>query len=179
MGFCNPVFSPNLLPFSSTVKPSKCPSFLYKTKAVSVPSISAASISYPPPPQSLDVDCLEDEFGGHGVTFEGIGDSCVAKMGLENGSSAILMLPSGLVTSYKASMWHGGTDELLHSSVSEATGGAAIEGGVSLAFNFASCDGYDNQVSWTPTNWALQDIRGDSQDSIQVCFLVMLLNFRK
>ncbi|KAH7522775.1 hypothetical protein FEM48_Zijuj07G0174200 [Ziziphus jujuba var. spinosa] len=173
MASCSPVFSPTLLPFSSTIKPSKCPYFHYKTKELLVPSISVASISYPLPPQPLNVDYLENEFSGHGVTFEGIGESCVAKMGLENGSSAILMLPSGLITSYKAAMWHGGTDELLHSSVSEdASGAAAIEGGVSLAFNLASFDGDGDgdgdQVSCTPTNWAVQDIRGDSKDSIQV-----------
>ncbi|KAF4346466.1 hypothetical protein F8388_023324 [Cannabis sativa] len=38
-------------------------------------------------------------------------------MALENGSTSIVMLPSGLITSYKAAMWHGGTDEMLHSSV--------------------------------------------------------------
>lgn len=126
-----------------------------------------ASIPYQP----INVDYLEEEFSGHGVTFQGIGENCVAKMGLENGSTAILMLPSGLITSYKAAMWHGGTDEMLHSSVTEEDEvkgpvAAAIQGGVSLDLDFTSGDG----VSWSPSNWALQNIRGTSEDSIQVFF---------
>lgn len=117
------------------------------------------------------MDYLEGEFSGHGVTFEGIGDSCVAKMGLENGSTATLMLPSGLITSYKAPMWHGGNVELLHTSVSEEeNGGAVIQGGVSLALN---CCG-DDEVSWTPSNWALLNIRGNAQETIQVCVRIIL-----
>lgn len=112
------------------------------------------------------MDYLEGEFSGHGVTFEGIGDSCVAKMGLDNGSTATLMLPTGLITSYKTPMWHGGTVELLHTSVSEGDEGeAVIQGGVSLALN---CDDGDNEVPWSPSSWALRDIRGHSKDSIKV-----------
>ncbi|XWS58271.1 hypothetical protein CRYUN_Cryun08bG0019600 [Craigia yunnanensis] len=125
------------------------------------PFPSVASIPYQP----INVDYLEREFSGHGVTFEGIGDSCVAKIGLDNGSTVTLMLPSGLITSYKAPMWHGGTVELLHTSVSEGDEGeAVIQGGVSLALN---CEG-DNEVSWSPSCWALRDIRGNSKDSIKV-----------
>ncbi|KAK8508783.1 hypothetical protein V6N12_034887 [Hibiscus sabdariffa] len=73
-----------------------------------------ASVPYQP----INVEYLEGEFSGHWVSFEGIGDNCVAKMGLDSGSRATLMLPSGLITSYKVLMWHGGTVELLHTSVS-------------------------------------------------------------
>ncbi|KAL5567465.1 hypothetical protein UlMin_024040 [Ulmus minor] len=169
---CRPLFSPNSIPFPTTktsnykhIFPS-CP-FLSSSKTNEIKKrelvepISVASIPYQP----INVDYLETEFSGHGVTFEGIGDDCVAKMGLENGSSAILMLPSGLITSYKAAMWHGGTDEMLQSSVAaEEDGGAAVQGGVSLALDIASSDG----VSWSPSYWALQNIRGNSQESIQV-----------
>jgi hypothetical protein len=121
-----------------------------------------ASIPYQP----INVDYLEEEFSGHGVTFERLSDSCVAKMTVENGSSVTLMLPSGLITSYKARMWHGGTVELLQTSVLEGEdGSAAIRGGVSPAFNFDS----DGEISWSPSTWALKDIRGDSHDTIQVC----------
>ena len=41
-----------------------------------------------------------------------------------------------------------------------------IDGGVSLALNCYS-DG-DDEVSWSPCNWALRNIRGDAQESIQV-----------
>uniref|UniRef100_A0A803P2P6 Uncharacterized protein n=1 Tax=Cannabis sativa TaxID=3483 RepID=A0A803P2P6_CANSA len=74
------------------------------------------------------------------------------------------MLPSGLITSYKAAMWHGGTDEMLHSSVfEEEKGSASIQGGVSLVLDFTT----EYAHSWSPTNWALKNISGNSQHSIQ------------
>ncbi|KAF9609957.1 hypothetical protein IFM89_019513 [Coptis chinensis] len=67
----------------------------------------------------------------HGVSFTEIGDSCVVSMRLDNGSVASLMLTSGLITAYKAHMWHGSTLEVLHTIVSEGEGGAAvIQGGM-------------------------------------------------
>ncbi|KAF7819291.1 protein NDH-DEPENDENT CYCLIC ELECTRON FLOW 5 [Senna tora] len=123
-----------------------------------------ASVPYQP----INVDYLEGEFSGHGVTFEGVGDSCVAKMELENGSTVTLMLPSGLITSYKSPMWHGEKMELLHTTVSEGENGEAIiQGGVSLNFNFQTDDD-DDEVLWSPTNWVLHDIKGNSEESIQV-----------
>lgn len=120
-----------------------------------------ASIPYPP----VNVDYLEREFSGHGVTFAELGDSCVVRMGLESGSMATLMLPSGLVTSYKVPMWHGGTLEMLHTTVSEGeNGGGKIQGGVSLAVKCGSEDGF----SWSPNTWALTGVTGDPQDSIEV-----------
>ncbi|XVE89784.1 hypothetical protein DITRI_Ditri20bG0022700 [Diplodiscus trichospermus] len=164
------LFSTNFTPFSSTRPINHQPSYhphlpssslQYSNNRREFPAPSVASIPYQP----INVDYLEGEFSGHGVTFEGIGDSCVAKMGLDNGSIATLMLPSGLITSYKAPMWHGGTVELLHTSVSEGEEGEAmIQGGVSLALK---CEG-DDEVSWSPCNWELHDIRGDSRDSIKV-----------
>ncbi|XP_059647314.1 protein NDH-DEPENDENT CYCLIC ELECTRON FLOW 5 [Cornus florida] len=126
------------------------------------PLPAVSSIPYPP----INVDYLENEFSGHGVTFTTISDSCVVKMGLDNGSLVSLMLPSGLITSYKAPMWHGGTLELLHTSVSEGESGAAavIQGGVSLAFKCES----DGGVPWSPSTWALHDVKGTPQGSIQV-----------
>lgn len=185
----SPFLLPNFSPLStasakhidSSSYPSSLPSFsflqLYKTNSnkTEFPVPKVASIPYQP----INVDYLEEEFSGHGVIFKGIGDSCVAKMELENGSKAIMMLPSGLITSYKASMWHGGTVELLQASVSEseeknegaaAAAGVAIQGGVSLAFD---CVSEDEQVSWSPTNWALHDIRGNPQQEIQVGFYLL------
>ncbi|KAJ7971877.1 putative NDH-dependent cyclic electron flow 5 [Quillaja saponaria] len=47
-----------------------------------------------------------------------------------------LLLPSGLMSSYKGPMWHGGKVELLHTSVSEGQDRDAVaQVGVSLAFN--------------------------------------------
>ncbi|KAF2306951.1 hypothetical protein GH714_022700 [Hevea brasiliensis] len=130
-----------------------------KKREFPIPSV--ASIPYEP----INVDYLEEEFSGHGVTFEDIGDSYIAKMKLENGSAATLMLPSGLITSYKAHMWHGGTVELLQTTVSKGEdGNPVIQGGVSLAFNFGS----DGETLWSPSTWAVHAIRGSPQDSIQV-----------
>ncbi|KAK8589364.1 hypothetical protein V6N12_023763 [Hibiscus sabdariffa] len=164
------LFSPNFTPFSSArpinlqlsyhpYLPSTSLQYTNIRREFSVPYV--ASVPYQP----INVDYLEGEFSGHGVTFEGIGDNCVAKMGLDNGSTATLMLPSGLITSYKVPLWHGGTVELLHTSVSEGDEGeAVIQGGVSLALNSE----VDNEVSWSPSAWVLRNVRGNSSDSIKV-----------
>ncbi|EEF36927.1 protein NDH-DEPENDENT CYCLIC ELECTRON FLOW 5 [Ricinus communis] len=165
------LFSLTFPPISSSSLNTKHPLFFHSylpsislqnsNKKREFPLPSVASIPYQP----INVDYLEQEFSGHGVTFEDIGDSCIAKMRLENGSTATLMLPSGLITSYKAHMWHGGRAELLQTSVLEGKdGNPVIQGGVSLAFNFGS----DNEILWSPTSWALRAIRGNPEDSIQV-----------
>ncbi|KAJ8637470.1 hypothetical protein MRB53_011737 [Persea americana] len=122
--------------------------------------LALASSSHSP----NNVDYLESEFGGHGVDFTGIGDSCVVKMELEDGSTANLMLPSGLITLYKPHMWHGGMMEVLHTAVSEGQdGGPVVRGGVSMDFKCGSSGG----ITWSPSTWALHDVRGSPQDSIQ------------
>ncbi|KHN00673.1 hypothetical protein glysoja_000341 [Glycine soja] len=86
---------------------------------------------------------LQEEFSGHaGVTFEGVEDSCVAKMELKNGSIVTMMMPKG------------------------EYGDAIIQGGVSLNFNFQTHD--DGEFSWSPTNWLLHKIQGNANEYIQV-----------
>ncbi|XP_058722690.1 protein NDH-DEPENDENT CYCLIC ELECTRON FLOW 5-like [Vicia villosa] len=127
------------------------------------PLPKVASVPYQP----INFDYLQQEFNGHGVTFEEVGGSCMAKMELKNGSIATILLQNGLITSYKAPMWHGGKVELLHTAVSEGEfGDAIIQGGVSLNFNFQSND--DDEVSWSPTNWVLHNIKGNAEESIKV-----------
>ncbi|CAK8532979.1 unnamed protein product [Lathyrus sativus] len=132
------------------------------------PLPKVASVPYQP----INFDYLQQEFSGYGVTFEEVGGSCMAKMELKNGSIATILLPSGLITSYKAPMWHGGKVELLHTAVSQGEfGDAIIQGGVSLNFNFQvnNDDDDDNEeVSWSPTNWVLHNIKGNAEESIQV-----------
>ncbi|KAL4350889.1 hypothetical protein AHAS_Ahas10G0187100 [Arachis hypogaea] len=126
----------------------------------------ASSVPYQP---TNNLDYLEkEEFIGHdGVTFEAVGDgSVVAKMELKNGSVVSMLLPSGVITSYKAPMWHGGTVELLHTAVSEGDHGAAlIQGGVSSNFTFTTDD---CQVSFSPTHWVLNKIKSHPEESIKV-----------
>uniref|UniRef100_A0A0F7GYM2 NDH-dependent cyclic electron flow 5 n=1 Tax=Pelargonium fulgidum TaxID=73198 RepID=A0A0F7GYM2_9ROSI len=178
------IFSPKFTPTSNKY-PSIALSSMMSTKSLTsfsshLPSIPlqyvnckrdfpiakvASSIPYEP----VNQDYLEGEFSGHGVTFEGIGDSCVAKMELQNGSIAKLMLPSGLITSYKAHMWHQGVVELLHTSVSEGVDDddeeeAIIQGGISLALSFES----DDQDSWSPSTWSLHQVSGSPADTIQI-----------
>lgn len=117
------------------------------------------------PSSPINVKYLEREFSGHGAAFEAIGDDCVVKMGLEEGSTANMLLPSGLITSYKPTMWHGGRAEVLHTLVSEDQNGeAVVQGGVSMDLKCASDGGF----AWSPTTWALQDVRGSSDKFIQV-----------
>lgn len=123
----------------------------------------AAPVSFP---GTVNADYLETEFSGHGVTFTQISDSCVVRMALENGSVANILLPSGLITSYKAEMWHGGVVEILHTSVSEGEDGSAvIEGGVSVAVDCKN----DQGLSWSPTTWGFHQVKGSpEEDFIQV-----------
>lgn len=164
------LFSPNFVALSST-KPittlisshpySPCTTIQWSKRKRKFQLPSVASIPYPP----INVDYLETEFNGHGVSFASIGDGCVVKMKLENGSLASIMLPSGLITSYKAPMWHEGLLELLHTVVSEAEdGGGVVQGGVSLAFKCESDEG----VSWSPSNWTLYGVKGSPEEFIQV-----------
>lgn len=128
------------------------------------PLPGVASLPYQP----INVDYLEEEFNGqgHGVTFEGIGDECLAKLRLENGGSAILMFPSGLITSYKSPMWHGGSLELLHSSVSEdKNGDVVVQGGVSVALDYGTHRLED-------VSWDLHNVEGNPRESIQVLIMV-------
>ncbi|CAN4096704.1 unnamed protein product [Withania somnifera] len=165
------LLSPNIISRSSNSRsPSKSTSVFpphlfsplhYSSLTRNIPLPGVASISYSP----IDTEYLESEFSGHGVTFTRVNDSCVVRMTLENASIANLMLPSGLITSYKAQMWHGGTMELLHTTVSEGQNGSpVIEGGVSLACN---CEN-DEGLLWSPSSWALHEVKGDPQGSIQV-----------
>ncbi|CAL9074326.1 unnamed protein product [Musa acuminata var. zebrina] len=140
------------LPFASLRRRHK--------RKISVTAALASSISVP-----INLDYLETEFSGHGVIFEAIGDSCVVKMGLVNGSVASLMLPCGLITSYKPYMWHGATFEVLHTTVSEGADGAAVvRGGVSMDFEI----GGDGSIPWSPSSWSLESVRGSPEKSIQV-----------
>lgn len=121
---------------------------------------SAASTSI----QDTGLGYSENELKEQGVTFTDIGNDCVVKMALENGNAAKLMLPSGLITSFRAQMWHGGTVELLHTSVSREENPTVIQGGLSLALALEN----DAGVSWSPNGWDLYQIKGDPQESIQV-----------
>ncbi|TXG66308.1 hypothetical protein EZV62_007583 [Acer yangbiense] len=173
---CSSVFSPNLSAIFSSkatkLSPSNQPTNLFFFNALQPNSTKrefpiAPSVAAPFPYQQspINVDYLEEEFSGHGVTFEDVAGTCVATMTLENGSTATLMLPRGLITSFKAPMWHGGSVELLHTVVSEGEdGGAVVQGGVSMEFSCLS----DGGVLWSPCDWSLWDIRGNPQESIQV-----------
>ncbi|ESQ29928.1 hypothetical protein EUTSA_v10011597mg [Eutrema salsugineum] len=124
------------------------------------PSASAAASSYFP----IDVEYLRREFSGHGATFEDIGETCIAKLKLDNGSSANVMLTRGMVTSYKVKVWHGGKVELLHTWVEQEgeEEEVVIRGGVSSAFSSSSVS--DDDIN----EWSLHGITGDSKDCVQV-----------
>ncbi|MCL7026972.1 hypothetical protein MKW94_029489 [Papaver nudicaule] len=163
------LFSPKYAPLAFT-NPSKQLKFCHSSLVFTshplkhkkdLSMLASASSSFPP----INVDYLESEFSGHGVSFAEIGESCVVRMRTENGSLSTLMLPSGLITSYKARMWHGGTVELLHTNVADGDDGSAvIQGGVSLGLMLASEDGN----KWSPRTWVLHDVKGSPQDCIQV-----------
>ncbi|AAG50849.1 Protein NDH-DEPENDENT CYCLIC ELECTRON FLOW 5 [Arabidopsis thaliana] len=123
----------------------------------SVPPSASASAS---PAFPIDVEYLRREFSGHGATFEDIGETCIARLKLDNGSSANVMLTRGMITSYKVRVWHGGKVELLHTWVEQEEEEVVIRGGVSSAFRSSDSD----EIS----DWRLQGISGDSKDCVQM-----------
>uniref|UniRef100_A0ACD6A0L4 Uncharacterized protein n=1 Tax=Avena sativa TaxID=4498 RepID=A0ACD6A0L4_AVESA len=137
------------------------------TAAHALAPATAVPAPFPPP----NAEYLAAEFSGHGVTFEAVGDSCVVKMAVRNGSTAHLLLPSGLVTSYKPAMWHGASTEVLHTTVGEGPGGRpVIRGGVSVDLRCARGDALlPPTSSWSPGGaWSLRDVRGGPTGSIEV-----------
>ncbi|CAA0296760.1 unnamed protein product [Arabidopsis thaliana] len=121
----------------------------------SVPPSASASPAFP-----IDVEYLRREFSGHGATFEDIGETCIARLKLDNGSSANVMLTRGMITSYKVRVWHGGKVELLHTWVEQEEEEVVIRGGVSSAFSSSDSD--------ESNEWRLQGISGDSKDFVQM-----------
>ncbi|KAK3149351.1 hypothetical protein QOZ80_3AG0216180 [Eleusine coracana subsp. coracana] len=126
------------------------------------PSSTAAEESAAAGPAPVNVEYLAAEFAGHGLSFEPVGGSCAVKMALANGSVAHVLLPSGLVTSYKPAMWHGTVTEALHTIVGEGPGGrAVVRGGASVDLRLAG--------GWSPSGaWSLRDVRGNPTTSIQI-----------
>lgn len=105
------------------------------------------------------------------MTFETIGvtdgqQSSVVKMELDNGTMATVMLPSGLVTSFKLPLWHGETLEMLHTQVLKGVDDddVIVRGGISLDLSLQS----DDIGIWSPSGWSLLDVEGSSDTSIQV-----------
>ncbi|XP_010501154.1 PREDICTED: protein NDH-DEPENDENT CYCLIC ELECTRON FLOW 5 [Camelina sativa] len=121
------------------------------------PSASAAAS----PAFPIDVEYLRREFSGHGATFQDFGETCIAKLKLENGSSANVVLSRGMVTSYKVRVWHGGKVELLHTWVEQEEEDVVIRGGVSSAFSSSDSDEIIN-------DWRLHGISGDLKDCVQM-----------
>lgn len=139
--------------------------------------IKSASAQTTPTP--INVDYLSREFSGHSVTFESLGDDCAVKMCVDNGSVATMMLPTGLVTSYKPQLWYGSQMEVLQTSVVKSEDGDAvvITGGVSVGFSFFDSRSESSDLGggfssfWSPTSWALLDVKGTSEDCVQVVLI--------
>ncbi|CAN6439855.1 unnamed protein product [Victoria cruziana] len=156
--------------FASPTLPSLHPLSNHGHRRPNIVAAAASSLSQPLAPP-LNVEYYDREFSGHGVSFQGIGDSVVVRLGLEDGSTANLMLPSGMITSYKPQMWHGGCEEVLHTVVSqgkegeeEEEGEVVVQGGISLGLKSVSDDG----DRWSPSGWFLHGVQGSARTSIQV-----------
>lgn len=92
----------------------------------------------------------------------------MVEMEVENGSSAKLLLPSGLITSYKPLMWHGGCMEVLHTIVSgdsDQESSASVQGGVGLHLNYTADE---DGTCWSATDWAVHSVSAKPDDAIQV-----------
>ncbi|KAH9331127.1 hypothetical protein KI387_003235, partial [Taxus chinensis] len=106
-----------------------------------------------------DAEYLENKFGGRGLKFSRNRGTCLVQMTVENGSSARLVLPHGLITSYEPLMWHGGYVEVLHTIASANS----LQGGIGLILNNAQ-DG----SSWSATDWVVHSVSAKPKDAIQV-----------
>lgn len=180
----NPYDPSNLLPVTASLRPQLGHRSLTRTsrlsplQASSSPSSSTASAAALP----INVDYLTREFGGHGASFTALGDGrCAIRLGLTSGSTAGVLLPAALVTSYKAQMWHGAAAEVLQTMVKQEgdDGQVAIRGGVSLGLRVAGVgrEGEEEEEEqgnssgsqwWSPTVWELRGVRGNPESGVQV-----------
>ncbi|KAF9587473.1 hypothetical protein IFM89_003412 [Coptis chinensis] len=84
------------------------------------------------------------------------------------------MLTSGLITAYKAHMWHGTTLEVLHTIVSEGEGGAAvIQGGMFLDFRWSPMKALFNRRQWN-FSMPVELVSRNSDDMVEVKHIVTL-----
>ncbi|KAJ7514268.1 hypothetical protein O6H91_23G036000 [Diphasiastrum complanatum] len=156
----------------SRKKSDMCGCTLYK------PPLNSAAFSASPiraPAESKKdnswAESLQKKFAGSkAVRFQQKGNLVMMELKAEKGSTARMLLPQGLITSYKPSMWHGGFEEMLHIETSEVDGVPKAEGGIGLNFSYA--DGEPGSIlSESSQIWELEDILEEPSGTVQVMLM--------
>ncbi|KAL2620395.1 hypothetical protein R1flu_000600 [Riccia fluitans] len=107
--------------------------------AVSAPPVVCTSAKATSPSDPVTADVLQDKFGCQGVRFMEVAGFPFGEMKVKNRSSVRILIPGVHITSYKANMWHGGEEEMLHTvrtqSGSLTSISSSFRGGIELKFN--------------------------------------------
>ncbi|CAM6090338.1 unnamed protein product [Calypogeia fissa] len=107
---------------------------------------------------------LQDEYGRQGLTFRDVDGTTFADLKLENGCKASVALGKAQITSYKAHMWHGGEEEMLHSV---RTSSDSLRGGINLGFFYAQDPGRCILPESTEC-WRVEDVRCEPSNYAQI-----------
>ncbi|KAG6546432.1 hypothetical protein Mapa_011980 [Marchantia paleacea] len=104
--------------------------------AVSGASVVCSGVKATTSSDSMTAEKLQDKFGRQGVRFVDVAGTPATELKLRNGSSARMLISRAQITSYKANMWHGTQEELLHSVRSDSgnSTSTSIRGGIVLSF---------------------------------------------
>lgn len=116
----------------------------------------------------ISADVHEERFGQKGVSFKDAAGLSIVELKIENGSSARIVLQTGVVSSYKAAMWHGGVEEMLHTQVS-ASGiaqGPVISGGIVLSVS--EFEKAEESLLSTDQCWNVEEVTSDPSQYVQV-----------
>lgn len=154
-------------------RPSSTPPLRIRTRSVPCHFNCCIAVLANPTAPTRTAEELQEAYGCQGLTFVDSGGTTVADLKLENGCKARLVLPTAQITSYKAHMWHGGQEELLHAvrrppGRRKLTAADSPRGGINLRF-FHSEDPSRCILSPSPgASWNVEDVRCEAANYAQV-----------
>ncbi|BBN14485.1 hypothetical protein MPTK1_6g12140 [Marchantia polymorpha subsp. ruderalis] len=123
--------------FGGSVTRFACSGRKWSTCAVSSASVVCSGVKATTSSDPLTAEKLQEKFGRQGVRFVDVAGTPATELKLRNGSSARMLISGAQITSYKANMWHGAQEELLHSVRSDSgnSTSTSIRGGIVLSFS--------------------------------------------
>ena len=158
---------------TSSILPLRLPSCARRATTVRAAAAAAAAAVATTTAQSL-----EESYGRKGLKFvaDPAGGASTAVLSVRNGSSLLLRLGDGLVTSYRPKVYwkDDGCREVLHTVADPSGDPAKAKGGVGLVLNDVSSSG-GAQSLIDGSAWAIKDVDSDSYDAVQVTFFIFLL----
>ena len=160
---------------TSSILPLRLPSCARQGTTVRAAAAAAAAAVATTTAQSL-----EESYGRKGLKFvaDPAGGASTAVLSVRNGSSLLLRLGDGLVTSYSPKVYwkDDGCREVLHTVADPGGDPAKAKGGVGLVLNEVSSSG-GAQSLIDGSAWSIEDVDSDSYDAVQVpsSFFLLLL----